>query len=76
MMSSAAFPNVALRRPPTRGPAWAARSSVASPRMPANGIIARAAKPKVALWESTTRATTDADTSSAAATTVTRCLTE
>jgi hypothetical protein len=41
MISSAALPNVALRRPPTLGPVWMASSSVASPRKPARGTSPR-----------------------------------
>src|SRR3954465_8298837 len=38
MISSAALPNVALRRPPSVGPERVASSSVASPIRPAGGI--------------------------------------
>src|SRR5881628_2950016 len=40
MMSSVAFPNVALSRPPTPGPACLPSSSVASPRNHASGTMA------------------------------------
>src|SRR5215467_16195701 len=43
MISSAAFPNVALRKPPSVGPEWFASSSVASPISPAAGISVIAA---------------------------------
>jgi len=41
MMSSAALPNVALRKPPTPGPRCSVRCSVARPIHPARGTIAR-----------------------------------
>jgi hypothetical protein len=47
MMSSAALPSVALSSAPTRGPARAAKSSVASPMMPASGTTARAEVAKI-----------------------------
>ena len=43
MISSAALPNVAFSNPPTVGPVWHARSSVARPISPAAGIRERAA---------------------------------
>ena len=51
MMSSAALPKVALRRPPTPGPVWCARCSVASPMRPARGRIARHETTKTAVGE-------------------------
>src|SRR3954452_22655178 len=48
MISSGAFPNVTLRRPPTPGPDRAASSSVALPMNAAGGITARADVKKIA----------------------------
>ncbi len=42
MISSAALPKVALRSPPTSGPVFSATTYVASPRIFASGMIARA----------------------------------
>ena len=42
MISSAALPNVALRKPPTPAPTYLAASSVAEPINPARGTIASA----------------------------------
>src|SRR3712207_974255 len=47
MMSSAALPNVALRIPPMRRPAWPARLSVAWPRTQARPIRASAVIAKI-----------------------------
>src|SRR5215207_6169879 len=47
MISSARLPRVALSRPPSVGPVYAAISSVARPRYPERGMIARALKPKI-----------------------------
>ena len=47
MMSSAALPKVALRKPPTPAPSRWARDSVAAPIQWANGTMARAARKKV-----------------------------
>jgi hypothetical protein len=41
MMSSAALPNVAFKRPPRPGPTRCVRFSVASPMIPARGRMAR-----------------------------------
>src|SRR5438067_3172414 len=65
-ISSAALPNVALRRPPTRGPAWMASSSVASPSRPASGIIAAAASTKRVGSEWNSSEISDSGTSTAA----------
>src|SRR5438067_9617595 len=67
-MSSAALPNVALSRPPTRGPEWMASSSVASPRRPARGTMAAAATANRAgsEWNSSVRS--ESGTSTAAPT--------
>ena len=46
MISSGAFPKVALRKPPMPGPVWCAACSVASPISQASGISARAARTK------------------------------
>ena len=46
MMSSAALPNVALRKPPTAGPERQANSSVPSPMIPASGTSDIAAATK------------------------------
>jgi len=42
MISSAALPKVALRRPPMRGPVFSAKTSVASPSSLARGMMAKA----------------------------------
>ncbi len=47
MRSSAALPKVALRRPPTRGPAWWPRLSVACPRTQARPMRAREVRVKI-----------------------------
>jgi len=47
MISSAALPKVALRRPPSLGPVCTATSSVASPRKPASGIRESALTTKI-----------------------------
>ena len=41
MISSAALPKDAFRRPPMPGPVWWVRCSVASPMSPARGRMAR-----------------------------------
>ena len=46
MMSSAAFPSVALRRPPMPSPTRVASFSVASPSSPASGMMATQARTK------------------------------
>ncbi len=46
MISSGAFPNVALRNPPMPGPVWCAACSVASPISQASGMSASAASTK------------------------------
>ena len=56
MISSAALPNVALRNPPSVGPARSARCSVAVPISPAAGISETAEATKIQVgaadWES------------------------
>jgi hypothetical protein len=47
MMSSAALPKVAFRMPPTRGPAWCPRLSVACPRTQARPMRAREVRAKI-----------------------------
>ena len=47
MISSAALPNVALRRPPTPSPTRSEMSSVAWPIRPASGMIPRQATAKI-----------------------------
>src|SRR4051812_298785 len=47
MINSAAFPKVALSRPPTPWPRWVARCSVALPIQEASGMIARPEKMKI-----------------------------
>ena len=47
MMSSAAFPNVALSTPPMRGPEWCPRDSVACPSTQASPMRARAETTKI-----------------------------
>src|SRR5690349_18200854 len=47
MINSAALPNVALRNPPHAGPERRARSSVASPIIPASGMRETAAVRKI-----------------------------
>ncbi len=49
IISSAAFPKVALRSPPMRGPDLSAKTSVASPSSFARGIMARAEVAKMAI---------------------------
>ncbi len=51
MISSAALPNVALSSPPTPGPVWCVRCSVASPISPARGRIARQEVTKTSVGE-------------------------
>jgi hypothetical protein len=46
MMSSGAFPKVALRKPPMPGPVWCAACAVASPISQASGMSAAAARMK------------------------------
>src|SRR6187200_1609293 len=52
MISSAAFPKVALRKLPNPSPARAAICSVACPSSPASGMIARHDEKKIRRWES------------------------
>jgi hypothetical protein len=49
MISSGAFPNVALRKPPIPGPVWRAACSVASPISQASGTSDAAASTKSAV---------------------------
>src|SRR5918999_252953 len=49
MISSGAFPKVALRKPPMPGPVWCAACSVASPMSQARGMSATAASHRAGL---------------------------
>ena len=49
MISSVTLPNVALTRPPIRGPVCSASCSVARPISPASGTIAAADVRKIAI---------------------------
>ena len=51
MISSAALPKEALSKPPTPGPVWWVRCSVASPMSPARGKMARQEKANVQTGE-------------------------
>ena len=51
MISSAALPKVAFSSPPTRGPVWAANSSVAAPMRPARGITPSAEAVKTSVGD-------------------------
>ncbi len=55
MISSGAFPKVALRKPPTPGPVCSAACSVASPISHASGISASAEKTNSAVSPSSVR---------------------
>ena len=52
MISSAALPSVALRKPPMPSPTRAASFSVETPSRPASGMIATQASPKTSSGES------------------------
>src|SRR5262249_2096525 len=63
MISSVMLPNVALRRPPTRGPARIASWSVARPMRAARGMIAREERTNTTTgWGTTNWATNDRGT--------------
>ena len=62
MISSVTLPNVALSKPPTRGPAWRASWSVPRPISPARGMTAIAEVMNTARSAPRRRRTTDTGT--------------
>ena len=70
MINSGALPNVAFKKPPTPGPVWSARLSVASPISQESGSSAKAASRKSSIWPAAStrsRTTTSAPNSNGSA---------